>query len=45
VNDASAQPAEVDDTVAPNPPGEMLFGQPRGLATLFFTEMWERFTY
>ena len=20
-------------------------GQPRGLATLFFTEMWERFTY
>jgi POT family proton-dependent oligopeptide transporter len=23
----------------------MLFGHPRGLATLFFTEMWERFTY
>ena len=22
-----------------------MFGQPRGLATLFFTEMWERFTY
>ncbi|MBV9620639.1 MAG: peptide MFS transporter, partial [Gammaproteobacteria bacterium] len=22
-----------------------LFGQPRGLATLFMTEMWERFTY
>lgn len=22
-----------------------LFGQPRGLFTLFFTEMWERFTY
>ena len=22
-----------------------LFGQPRGLATLFLTEMWERFTY
>jgi POT family proton-dependent oligopeptide transporter len=22
-----------------------LFGHPRGLATLFFTEMWERFTY
>ena len=21
------------------------FGHPRGLATLFFTEMWERFTY
>ena len=21
------------------------FGHPRGLATLFFTEMWERFAY
>ncbi|HTV95879.1 MAG TPA: peptide MFS transporter [Steroidobacteraceae bacterium] len=31
------------------PPGAAatatLFGHPRGLATLFFTEMWERFTY
>src|ERR1700688_490282 len=26
-------------------PGPTLFGQPRGLATLFLTEMWERFTY
>src|SRR6202045_199152 len=26
-------------------PGKTVFGQPRGLATLFFTEMWERFTY
>ena len=25
--------------------GPQLFGQPRGLATLFLTEMWERFTY
>jgi proton-dependent oligopeptide transporter, POT family len=25
--------------------GAELFGHPRGLATLFFTEMWERFTY
>jgi POT family proton-dependent oligopeptide transporter len=25
--------------------GATLFGQPRGLATLFLTEMWERFTY
>ncbi|HEV7714748.1 MAG TPA: oligopeptide:H+ symporter, partial [Steroidobacteraceae bacterium] len=25
--------------------GPQLFGQPRGLFTLFFTEMWERFTY
>jgi len=24
---------------------ESFFGHPRGLATLFFTEMWERFTY
>ncbi len=29
----------------PLPPGKTLFGQPRGLATLFFTEMWERFSY
>ena len=26
-------------------PGKTIYGQPRGLATLFFTEMWERFTY
>jgi POT family proton-dependent oligopeptide transporter len=26
-------------------PGATIFGQPRGLATLFLTEMWERFTY
>ena len=25
--------------------GVMLFGHPRGLFTLFFTEMWERFSY
>jgi proton-dependent oligopeptide transporter, POT family len=25
--------------------GKTLLGQPRGLATLFLTEMWERFTY
>jgi POT family proton-dependent oligopeptide transporter len=25
--------------------GSTFFGHPRGLATLFFTEMWERFTY
>ena len=25
--------------------GRTFFGQPRGLATLFFTEMWERFSY
>jgi POT family proton-dependent oligopeptide transporter len=26
-------------------PRKEIFGHPRGLATLFFTEMWERFTY
>ncbi len=33
----SATPAPVDDT--------RFFGHPRGLATLYFTEMWERFSY
>src|SRR6185312_16867977 len=27
------------------PPDTGFFGHPRGLATLFFTEMWERFSY
>jgi POT family proton-dependent oligopeptide transporter len=27
------------------PSGKQWFGHPRGLATLFFTEMWERFSY
>lgn len=27
------------------PQGEQWFGHPRGLSTLFFTEMWERFSY
>jgi POT family proton-dependent oligopeptide transporter len=27
------------------PSGAQVFGHPRGLLTLFFTEMWERFTY
>ena len=27
------------------PKPKTFFGQPRGLATLFFTEMWERFSY
>ena len=29
----------------PLPQGGSFFGHPRGLATLFFTEMWERFSY
>jgi len=27
------------------PQGKTFFGHPRGLSTLFFTEMWERFSY
>ncbi|HYC66226.1 MAG TPA: peptide MFS transporter [Reyranellaceae bacterium] len=27
------------------PDGKTFFGHPRGLSTLFFTEMWERFSY
>jgi len=30
---------------AGNPGGRTFFGHPRGLATLFMTEMWERFSY
>jgi proton-dependent oligopeptide transporter, POT family len=37
---------QVADVTAPiAPAGKTLLGQPRGLATLFLTEMWERFTY
>ena len=35
----------VSSTLAPTASEQEIFGQPRGLATLFFTEMWERFTY
>ncbi|TLZ13429.1 MAG: peptide MFS transporter [Gammaproteobacteria bacterium] len=34
-----------DATAAAAAPARTIFGQPRGLATLFLTEMWERFTY
>ncbi len=34
------------DAMAPNvAPEKQFFGHPRGLSTLFFTEMWERFSY
>jgi POT family proton-dependent oligopeptide transporter len=36
-----AQPHAAPDAAAK----ATVFGHPRGLATLFFTEMWERFTY
>ena len=32
-------------TPAASPGDKAFFGHPRGLATLFFTEMWERFSY
>jgi len=32
-------------TPTPTPDGARWFGHPRGLSTLFFTEMWERFSY
>jgi POT family proton-dependent oligopeptide transporter len=35
----------VETAVAPAPEDKQIFGQPRGLATLFLTEMWERFSY
>jgi proton-dependent oligopeptide transporter, POT family len=35
--------AAVDHPVAPH--DRAFFGHPRGLSTLFFTEMWERFSY
>ncbi len=38
------QPAVPPD-VAPYVNDRRFFGHPRGLATLFFTEMWERFSY
>ncbi|MDQ3427641.1 MAG: peptide MFS transporter [Gemmatimonadota bacterium] len=38
--------ATVRDTGASQDPGDTrFFGHPRGLSTLFFTEMWERFSY
>ena len=37
----------VDSAAVPAPAttGKLILGQPRGLATLFFTEMWERFSF
>ena len=37
-------PSDAASPSAP-PPGGTFFGHPRGLSTLFFTEMWERFSY
>jgi dipeptide/tripeptide permease len=35
----------VDTVAAPPQEGRQILGQPRGLATLFLTEMWERFSF
>jgi proton-dependent oligopeptide transporter, POT family len=35
----------MNEAVAPSVDRAELFGHPRGLATLFLTEMWERFSY
>src|SRR5207253_9609177 len=40
-----AHRAERPVRVTSPPPGSSWFGHPRGLSTLFFTEMWERFSY
>jgi proton-dependent oligopeptide transporter, POT family len=45
VNDAASPSTQLRGTGASSSSGATLFGQPRGLATLFFMEMWERFTY
>ena len=37
--------ATVDSPPSNAPSGGGFFGHPRGLSTLFFTEMWERFSY
>ena len=33
------------DAMSTQAAGSGFFGHPRGLATLFFTEMWERFSF
>src|SRR5215212_8416476 len=40
-----AVPQRVVESHAPAEHDRAFFGHPRGLSTLFFTEMWERFSY
>jgi len=42
---ASPQSAPVSPALAPYVSDTRFFGHPRGLSTLFMTEMWERFSY
>ena len=43
-DDASSADSAATTTAGP-PQQQDFFGHPRGLATLFFTELWERFSY
>src|SRR6187401_3795923 len=43
--DPSAIAVTVDTPPIPPSQDTGFFGHPRGLSTLFFTEMWERFSY
>jgi len=38
-------PVSMDPSAAVETPRRDIFGQPAGLVTLFFTELWERFSY
>ncbi len=42
---ASRRPPMASGSRTAAPAGREWFGHPRGLSTLFFTEMWERFSY
>ncbi len=44
-DDTAAEAAGSSRPLGPPPGGKTFFGHPRGLATLFFTEMWERLSY
>jgi len=44
-NDSSINGSGAGSVAASVATGKQWFGHPRGLATLFFTEMWERFSY
>src|SRR5258708_37202365 len=45
LSDHSPTPMEPTLATTPIQTDTRFFGHPRGLATLFFTEMWERYSY